>query len=116
MSYFYTADWPRFNCGPADMWFYSGYKNMKNFTKIYDDFNKHFYISPDGVNRRFDLYDSKLYINITTSSLNSFTSSINTTIKNKLNVDEADEFMLCHVCYCEIFDPTLREASLRKDR
>lgn len=33
--------------------------------------NKHFYISPDGENRRFDLYDSKLHINITTSSLNS---------------------------------------------
>lgn len=47
MSYFYMADWPRFNCGPADMWFYSGYKNMKNFTKIYDDLNKYFYIDSD---------------------------------------------------------------------
>lgn len=47
MSYFYMADWPRFNCGPADMWFYSGYENMKNFTKIYDDLNKHFYIGSD---------------------------------------------------------------------
>lgn len=47
MSYFYMADWPRFNCGPADMWFYSGYKNMKNFTKIYDDLNKYFYIDSE---------------------------------------------------------------------
>lgn len=47
MSYFYMADWPRFNCGPADMWFYSGYENMKNFTKIYDDLNKYFYIDSD---------------------------------------------------------------------
>jgi hypothetical protein len=38
--------------------------------------NKHFYISPDGVNRRFDLYDSMLYINITTSSLNSSTGAL----------------------------------------
>ena len=38
--------------------------------------NKHFYISPDGINRRFDLYDSTLYINITTSSLNSSTGSL----------------------------------------
>lgn len=38
--------------------------------------NKRFYISPDGVNRRFDLYDSKLYINITTSSLNSSTGAL----------------------------------------
>jgi len=38
--------------------------------------NKHFYISPDGVNRRFDLYDSVLYINITTSSLNSSTGAL----------------------------------------
>jgi hypothetical protein len=38
--------------------------------------NKHFYISPDGINRRFDLYDSKLYINITTSSLNSSTGAL----------------------------------------
>lgn len=47
MSYFYMANWPRFNCGPADMWFYSGYENMKNFTKIYDDLNKNFYIGSD---------------------------------------------------------------------
>ena len=38
--------------------------------------NKNFYISPDGVNRRFDLYDSVLYINITTSSLNSSTGAL----------------------------------------
>jgi hypothetical protein len=38
--------------------------------------NKHFYISPDGVNRRFDLYDSTLYINITTPSLNSSSGSL----------------------------------------
>lgn len=38
--------------------------------------NKHFYISPDGVNRRFDLYDSTLNINITKSSLNSSTGAL----------------------------------------
>lgn len=47
MSYFYMADWPRFNCGPADMWFYSGYENMKKFTKIYDDLNKYFYVNSE---------------------------------------------------------------------
>ena len=26
------------------------------------------------------------------------------TCNNKLNVDEADEFMLCHTCYCILFD------------
>jgi hypothetical protein len=35
--------------------------------------NKHFYISPDGINRRFDLYDSVLQVNIATASVNSTT-------------------------------------------
>lgn len=44
MSYFYMADWPRFNCGPADMWFYSGYNNMQKFISIYDELLKNFYL------------------------------------------------------------------------
>jgi hypothetical protein len=40
-----------------------------------------------------------------------FTDYDCTLCRNKLNVDEADNFMLCHGCYCEIFDPALRESS-----
>ena len=38
--------------------------------------NKNFYISPDGVSRRLDLYDNTLKINITTSSFNSSTGAL----------------------------------------
>lgn len=37
MENFYLADWEYFDTeGPADMWFYSNYKNMKPFCKIYN--------------------------------------------------------------------------------
>lgn len=37
MNYLYMADWDYLDKeGPADMWFYSGMKNMCEFTKIYD--------------------------------------------------------------------------------
>jgi hypothetical protein len=37
MENFYLADWGYFDTeGPADMWFYSNYKNMKHFCDIYD--------------------------------------------------------------------------------
>ena len=38
--------------------------------------NKNFYISPDGVTKRFDLYDTTLKINITTGSVNSSTAAL----------------------------------------
>jgi hypothetical protein len=38
--------------------------------------NKNFYISPDGVDKRFDLYDTTLKINITTSSTNSSSGAL----------------------------------------
>lgn len=38
--------------------------------------NKNFYISPDGVDKRFDLYDTTLKINITTGSVNSTTGAL----------------------------------------
>lgn len=38
--------------------------------------NKNFYISPDGVDKRFDLYDTTLKINITTSSVNSSSGAL----------------------------------------
>lgn len=37
--------------------------------------NKHFYLTLDGVNRRFDLYDTFLQINLTSGSLNATTGS-----------------------------------------
>lgn len=37
MDKFYLADWGYFDTeGPADMWFYSSYENMKHFCDIYD--------------------------------------------------------------------------------
>jgi glycerophosphoryl diester phosphodiesterase len=37
MQNFYIADWQYLESeGPADMWFYSNYQNMKHFSKIYD--------------------------------------------------------------------------------
>jgi hypothetical protein len=41
--------------------------------------NKNFYISPDGINTRFDLHDTNLNINITTDSSNSTTGAITVT-------------------------------------
>lgn len=38
--------------------------------------NKNFYISPDGVSKRLDLYDTTLKINITTNSVNSSTGAV----------------------------------------
>lgn len=38
--------------------------------------NKNFYISPDGISRRFDLYDNILKINITNGSFNSSTGAL----------------------------------------
>lgn len=38
--------------------------------------NKNFYISPDGVDKRFDLYDTTLQINITTESVNSSSGAL----------------------------------------
>lgn len=38
--------------------------------------NKNFYISPDGLDKRFDLYDTTLKINITTGSINSSTGAL----------------------------------------
>jgi len=38
--------------------------------------NKNFYITPDGVSKRFDLYDTKLNINITTNSTNASTGAV----------------------------------------
>ena len=38
--------------------------------------NKHFYIAPDGINRRFDLHDSILNINISTPSTNSSSAAL----------------------------------------
>lgn len=38
--------------------------------------NKNFYISPDGISKRFDLYDTTLKINITTNSINSSTGAV----------------------------------------
>lgn len=46
-NFLYMADWNLFDQGPADMWFYSGYENMKLFTKIYDDLLDIFYINSD---------------------------------------------------------------------
>jgi hypothetical protein len=41
MDYFYLADWGYFDTeGPADMWFYSNYKNMKHFCDIYNLISK----------------------------------------------------------------------------
>ena len=41
MNNLYMADWQYINSeGPADMWFYSGYQNMKNFTKVFDILSK----------------------------------------------------------------------------
>lgn len=37
--------------------------------------NKNFYISPDGISKRLDLYDNTLKINITTGSINSTTGA-----------------------------------------
>ena len=37
--------------------------------------NKYMYISPDGITKRFELYDTKLNINITTASTNSSTGA-----------------------------------------
>lgn len=37
MDKFYTADWGYFKSeGPADMWFYSNYQNMKHFCDVYN--------------------------------------------------------------------------------
>jgi hypothetical protein len=38
--------------------------------------NKNFYVSPDGVSKRFDLYDTELNINITKSSTNASTGGL----------------------------------------
>lgn len=38
--------------------------------------NKHFYVSPDGVSKRFDLYDTYCTINITKQSTNSTTGAL----------------------------------------
>lgn len=38
--------------------------------------NKNFYVSPDGINKRFDLYDTTLNINITTDSINSTSGAL----------------------------------------
>jgi len=38
--------------------------------------NKNFYISPDGVSKRFDLYDTTLLINMTSESINSSTGAL----------------------------------------
>lgn len=38
--------------------------------------NQYFYIAPDGVNKRFELYDSYIKINMTTTSINSTTGSL----------------------------------------
>lgn len=38
--------------------------------------NKNFYISPDGITKRFDLYDTKLNINITESSTNASSGAV----------------------------------------
>ncbi len=45
MNYFYLASWGHENWrfdteGPADMWFYSNYENMKHFCNIYDIIKK----------------------------------------------------------------------------
>lgn len=47
--------------------------------------NKNFYISPDGVNRRFDLTDTTLVINITTSSTSSSVGALY--IKGGISID-----------------------------
>lgn len=59
MKYFYMADWPRFNCGPADMWFYSGCENMQKFTTIFDDLLKNFYVNSDYHNYAYKIENNK---------------------------------------------------------
>jgi hypothetical protein len=46
--------------------------------------NKNFYVSPDGINKRFDLYDTTLNINITTDSINSTSGAL--TIKGGISI------------------------------
>ena len=53
--------------------------------------NKHFYISPDGINKRFDLYDSVLNINITTVSTNSSTGAL--CINGGLSINSTENVM-----------------------
>lgn len=55
MNFLYMADWQRFHNGPADMWFYSSYHNMKNFTHIYNDLLNNFYINSKFHKFAFDI-------------------------------------------------------------
>lgn len=47
MDRFYMADWPRFNCGPADMWFYSCPKNMMKLRSLFDSYLSQCYIGSE---------------------------------------------------------------------
>jgi len=44
MNFIYVANWQYFNDGPPDMWFYSGYDNMKHFCNIFDKIKNNYLI------------------------------------------------------------------------
>lgn len=51
---------------------------ISNVSRLFMDSvqNKNFYVSPDGINKRLDLYDTLLNINITTNSNNATTGAL----------------------------------------
>ena len=53
-----------------------GVKGISNYRLFLDSIsNKHFYLALDGINKRFDLYDTYLQMNLTASSTNSSTGA-----------------------------------------